>query len=263
MSASDETRRIIELLRHHHGKNNEWATFIELRGSTGFINAQAIDFFAVHTWPSKNFRAIAYEIKVSRSDFTKELKQPNKRAFAESIANECLFVVPSGLLRVDEIPEGWGLMVADAGGLKTLKHGTQRSNVTWPKSFTLSLARRAADPPSPLPLAAWKCEGREIGEEELIAVAEHTLKTRLDKEQDKLRDEGKQSLMEGIQYRRMVELQAAVAKIVGRTYADYTNANDLAEWLLKTGSSGSAQIDLTKIARAQALLDEAMQGAKP
>lgn len=142
MSASDETYRLLQLLRDRHTPNEEWATFAELRGATGYDNPQRIDFFAVHLWPSKGFNSIAYEIKVSRNDFKKELDHPRKRAFAESVSHQCYFVTPSGLVQADEIPEGWGLMVADAGGLKIKKHALQRTDVKWPQSFMVSLARR-------------------------------------------------------------------------------------------------------------------------
>ena len=86
---------IIGLLKakHPHDKG-EWATFAELRCGTGFSNEQRIDFFAMNTWPSKKFRSVAYEVKLSRADFFNELKNPKKREFAESVSHECYFAVP-------------------------------------------------------------------------------------------------------------------------------------------------------------------------
>lgn len=72
-----ETRQIIELLRHKY-PTSEWDTFVELRDGTGSYGRRYIDFFAFNLWPSKKFWKVAYEIKVLRSDFTKELNDPTK-----------------------------------------------------------------------------------------------------------------------------------------------------------------------------------------
>lgn len=255
MSLTDETRRVIELLRHHHTtKQNQWATFVELRNGTGMHSITGIDFFAVNTWPSKHFHTIAYEIKVSRSDFAKELQWPDKRAFAESVANQCMFVVPNGLVRPDEVPEGWGLIYADAGGLKTVKHGTQKRDVSWPKSFVMSMVRRAADAPPSLPLAAWKVEGKEIGEAELIAIAEYTLQTKLADEKSKLRREGRDQFTASPAYQRLVDLQLAVAKAIDRRWAEGTTAEDFELWLGGYKAAISHQ-DLQTIQHARDALD--------
>lgn len=224
-----ETRRIIELLRDHHDPKDGWATFVELRGGTGYSNQQGIDFFAMHTWPSKNFRSIAYEIKVSRNDFANEIKSPLKRAFAESVSHECLFVVPQGLVQVDEIPDGWGLMVANAGGLKTLKHGTQRTNIKWATAFMASIARRVADEPLKLPDAAWKVEGKEIGENELLAIAAQALSTTVKRQIDIEREAIKSEVMNSEEYRNATRLQYAVARAMGK-YGKVTD-KDFEEWL--------------------------------
>lgn len=49
---------------------------------------------------------IGHEIKVSRSDYRSELRNPGKRAEAVAACHEFYFVVPAGLLRDDEMPGG-------------------------------------------------------------------------------------------------------------------------------------------------------------
>lgn len=149
MSDHDKTAYLIQLLREHHvtGRQGEWATFVELRGSTGFVNDQRIDFFAVHTWPSKRYQSIAYEVKVSRGDFLKEIRHPEKRRFAESVASKSYFVAPIGLIKSHEVPEGWGLMEPKRGtrSLRIIKHAEERTSVKWTQHFMMSMIRRAAD----------------------------------------------------------------------------------------------------------------------
>lgn len=150
MSDRDKTALLIQLLKERHVEkfSGVWATFEELRASTGFVNDQRIDFFAVHTWPSESYNSIAYEVKVSRGDFMKEIKHPEKRVFAESMSNESYFVTPRGLVKPEEVPDGWGLITPMNGArrLRITKQATRRHKVNWPMSFIMAMLRRAADP---------------------------------------------------------------------------------------------------------------------
>jgi len=51
-----------------------------------------------------------FEIKISRSDFLKELKQPGKRKKLVQLTNHFYFVAPERMLNKDEIPEDSGLI---------------------------------------------------------------------------------------------------------------------------------------------------------
>jgi hypothetical protein len=110
--------------RERNGSSRAWAFFEELRLGSGFAGvpgrgeerddlshvAQRLDAFALCVWPSSGYRRIAYEVKVSRSDFRAEIARPEKRAPALTIANEFYIVVPEGLVDVSEVPEDCGLM---------------------------------------------------------------------------------------------------------------------------------------------------------
>lgn len=146
MNCRERTSYLVQLLCEHHvTKWGEWATFAELMEAPA--GGQRLDFFAVHTWRSKNYRAVAYEIKVSRSDFLREMRDPYKRAFAERVSHECYFVAPPGLISSEEVPFPWGLMQSIPGtrSLEIVKRCERRVLVTWPMSFSVSIARRAAD----------------------------------------------------------------------------------------------------------------------
>jgi hypothetical protein len=216
MTDTIDARRIIELLRFRHPAP-EWATFAELRGGTGYANLQHLDFFALHLWPSEGFRAVAYEVKVSRSDFAKEIDKPRKRAFAESIATECYFAVPHGLVEPVEVPEGWGLLVANAGGLKRVKLPTQHriSPSDWPPEFIASIARRASDPAPTLPQVAWKVLGREVSDKDLIAIAEQAFKKTVEAERQEAIFDERQRFRQSAEHRDLLELMRAVEGLCG------------------------------------------------
>ena len=77
---------------------------------TGYGCDSHIDAAAFNMWPSKNFERHAFEVKRSRSDFMREIGNPQKRQWVEENFHLTWFVTPAGLVKPDEIPEGWGLL---------------------------------------------------------------------------------------------------------------------------------------------------------
>lgn len=135
---------IKQFLRSKYPAPN-WVFFDELRLGTGYGKnvEQRIDAWAMHTWPSKRFLKIAFEIKVHRSDFLKELKAPHKRDAAMYVSNQFYFVAPRNLMSTDEIPQECGYMeILSSGIVKISKVAPIRKAVepTW--SFFAMLARR-------------------------------------------------------------------------------------------------------------------------
>jgi hypothetical protein len=201
MSEKITSRRIIELLRinRHPAVKGEWATFAEVRNGTGWeSSARYMDLFALNCWPSKKFRSCAYEVKIDRSDFMREILDPSKRAMAEKVAMECWFATPAGLVTKDEVPESWGLVTVDKeGNLKTMKMPTQRTPDQWPVGFVASLLRKAADPESTVPEKFWKLAGEELTEAHLLEAIEKRL------------EEGKMRMRTTIRHELYVEAQEA------------------------------------------------------
>lgn len=170
MTDTQKTEQILALLQERHPAP-EWATFAELRSSTGAFAVRSMDLWAMNLWPSKNFLRIAYEIKVSRADFAKELSDPRKREYPESVSNECYFATPPGLVMVDEVPEGWGLIEVVKGGTRVKKRAMQRTPDHMPIGFVAAIARRTSDDHPRFPSLTWSYAGREMTKEQLIEVA--------------------------------------------------------------------------------------------
>lgn len=166
------SQSLIYMLQEKHPAKEGWATFVEMATTTGFAGQpRYIDFYAFNVWPSSNYRTVAYEVKVSRSDFLNEIKDPTKRKPAEEFASECYFVTPSGLVKPDEVPEGWGLMTGSDSGLRTMKIATQRqTEKDLPVRFVAALARRCADSVTTrgVPAPLWKYQGEEVTFEQLL-----------------------------------------------------------------------------------------------
>lgn len=171
MEGQGMSRQILELLKLRYPPP-EWAAFPELRAGTGYAAGSdtRLDFFALNLYPGMRFTSVAYEVKVSRSDFLRELTDHGKRAFAEKVGNETWFVGPAGVFKEEEIPEGWGLLVMQADGvLKRVRAAPWRKVEPYTMPFIASLARRAAAEGKPvLPPGVWRYCGRDVSEGELL-----------------------------------------------------------------------------------------------
>lgn len=110
---------VLKKLYTSETKPERYAIFDEQKIGTGWGKdaARAMDAWVMMLWPSDGFNRIAFEIKVSRSDFKAELKHPEKRRPAMRVSNEFYFITPPGLLKPEEIPLDCGLMeVKKRGG---------------------------------------------------------------------------------------------------------------------------------------------------
>ena len=77
----------------------------------GDIDGRTADFVAVDTWTSSRFAVHGVEVKVSRSDWLRELKDPSKAEAVRAWSNFWWLAVPHrSVVRDDELPAGWGLL---------------------------------------------------------------------------------------------------------------------------------------------------------
>lgn len=79
--------------------------------------APSIDAVAIGIWPSTGHEIIGIEIKVSRSDWLRELKEPAKAQELMRFCTRWYLACPAGLVKSDELPATWGMMTLANGGL--------------------------------------------------------------------------------------------------------------------------------------------------
>lgn len=119
----------------------EWAFAREVPTSTGG-HRQRIDAIAFNCWRSKRYVVRAYEVKVSRADFRKELTQPGKSADARRLCHEFAFACPKGMVDRGEIPEWAGLVEVDHRGRAVTRIRPPRTDRDeWPATFLASVIR--------------------------------------------------------------------------------------------------------------------------
>lgn len=99
---------------------NQYALLPQVRNGTGFErSARTADAMLMSLWPSRGLDLEGIEIKVSRGDWLREMKAPQK---AEDIYAYCdrwwLVVSDAAIVKEGELPSTWGLMVMGEKGLR-------------------------------------------------------------------------------------------------------------------------------------------------
>lgn len=122
-----------------------------VRATAGFFDrgdpsARTADFIAIDTWRSANLATHGVEVKVSRSDWLHELKQPSKAApFLAWCTYWWLAVPDARMVRPGELPEGWGLMaIRGSRGLVACPAAPKRGAGPIPPESLASLLRAVA-----------------------------------------------------------------------------------------------------------------------
>lgn len=162
-------KKIIGLLSERY-EVNEWAFYYEVPNGLSSAKKNVIDAMAIHCWdsPPGNGYSVAYEVKVDRYDFMRELENPLKRQFFIDHSNEYYFVTPKGLLKETEIPASCGYMEVYETGLIITKIAQQRSNITYPPEFVASLLRKQDERQQSLTeFRVFKYAGKNISREDI------------------------------------------------------------------------------------------------
>lgn len=106
MNAKD----ILDALQHYWPRN-AYAHVREFRPYTGYKGDQRrIDLWVIDRAPSSGMVAHSVEVKVSRGDWLREIKQPIKARLALAVSNFMWVAAPSDVVKPEELPPMWGLL---------------------------------------------------------------------------------------------------------------------------------------------------------
>lgn len=124
---------------------SSWALLFEVGDGTGAGKRRSADAIAMSLWPSRGLFIEGIEIKVSRSDWLRELKKPEK---ADSIANHCnawWIATTPGVIKND-LPAGWGHLELDDTGELQVKVAacTSTDQGAVDRSFLAAILRGAS-----------------------------------------------------------------------------------------------------------------------
>lgn len=123
----------------------QWAFIQQVGDSTGAYTSRHIDALAMGLWPSRGLELIGLEVKVSRGDWRRELRKPDK---AEPVARRCdrfYVVAPKDVVPIAEVPANWGLIeVLPSGKTVQKKEATKLSPEPLTHGFLAAILRRVS-----------------------------------------------------------------------------------------------------------------------
>lgn len=145
ISDAKKTEIILKALTQRYERNGRSnVIFPELRLGSGYsdIAQRRIDMFMISS--EKGNYTTAFEIKVSRGDFLRDIKDEAKQRGARLYSSNFYYVAPKGMLNPEEIPMWAGLMEYDfeSGQFNTRIVAPLQSRNTPSWSLVCSLVRR-------------------------------------------------------------------------------------------------------------------------
>lgn len=103
------------------------------------------DAIAVDLWPSSGHLIHGFEVKVSRSDWLTELRDPDKAEAFKRYCDHWWLVVPDKTMVRDDLPTGWGLLaIGRDGRLRIAKSAPKLDREPMPIGMTAALLRATA-----------------------------------------------------------------------------------------------------------------------
>jgi len=118
-----------------------WISQCRVGCGWGDDGARTVDLWGIST--RRPYHRLAVEIKVSRSDYTRDLRQPLKQRRARLMSNQFYYAAPAGLLTAADMPTWAGLIEVHTNGEATMSVQApwfDSAPPTW--SFVASLIRR-------------------------------------------------------------------------------------------------------------------------
>ena len=94
-----------------------------------------------HTSRADRVAPVAHEIKVQRADLLADLRRPAKGEAYRWLSSECWYVIREGIAQPQEIPEVYGVMLAQPGGALAVARPAPRRAFELPFGVWMALAR--------------------------------------------------------------------------------------------------------------------------
>ena len=124
-----------------------WVFLPEVRNGTGYQRqARTADALAMALWPSRGLELHGFEVKTSRTDWLRELKDPAK---AEEMVAFCdRWWIASGdkdIVRAGELPPTWGLLVPRGAALIVTVEAPKLEAQPMDRLFIAAVLRRVTE----------------------------------------------------------------------------------------------------------------------
>lgn len=149
-------RDMLDLIHERYSKINpgngpRYVVAEHVRNQCGFggwtpeDRLRTADAIVVDLWPSSGNLLHGFEVKVSRSDWLTELKDPSKAEAFRPYCDHWWLVVPDAAIVRDDLPEGWGLLaVGRDGKLRQRRKAPRLDRREMPFGMVAALLRATA-----------------------------------------------------------------------------------------------------------------------
>ena len=143
-------RDMLDALHARYAKASQgigirYAVAEHVRSSASFDAKRVCDFMAQDLWTTGDLALHGHEVKVSRSDWLRELSDPSK---AEAFRRYCdrwwLVVSDRAIVKPGELPTGWGLLALSGGTLRAVKGAPRLTPEPLSVTFRAALMRGVA-----------------------------------------------------------------------------------------------------------------------
>lgn len=135
------------LLREKYPRD-KYALLFDVPDAVSLDQKRRIDALAFGCWASLGRSLEGFELKVSRSDWLRELKNVNKAdPFVALCDRFWLVTADSSIAKLDEVPACWGWMAATKSGLRIQRPASKLPGCgeSFPRSFVIGVMRRLQD----------------------------------------------------------------------------------------------------------------------
>lgn len=161
----------------------EWALMFEVGDGTGMNQRRWADAVAMNLWPSRGLEVHGFEIKASRSDWLRELKNPAKAESVQRYCDRWWIVAPAGVVKDGELPPTWGLYEAQPGKIRQVVAAPKLDAQSVDRGFVAAMLRRASEADEGLVRAAVNVEIARLREQDQARIErEIEMRTRRSRE---------------------------------------------------------------------------------
>lgn len=123
----------------------QYAVLFEVRNGTAWNANRSVDAVVMSLWPSLGMELWGMEIKVSRGDWLREVRDPGKASAVFDHFDRWFLVAPDGVAKPEEVPEPWGWFIPENGRLCKVRDAAKNPNVKpVDRNFLAALMRRTA-----------------------------------------------------------------------------------------------------------------------
>ncbi len=113
------------------------------------------DVFGWNYWTT-----VIIEVKTSRADFKADFNKQFRQTPTDGCGEHRFYCCPAGLIREDEIPDGWGLLYDNNGRIEAIRHASRQSANSRAEFHLLaSIARKFGMKPQ-----LYQCSKRSEGQ---------------------------------------------------------------------------------------------------